>query len=89
MIMESVCFAGIGHALGTVAECVRITIQKRILVVARCDKMANDYVERLQSVLDALIGCSTTDGQIIDIDGFNEALEELAYIVNKMDFEVW
>lgn len=51
--------------------------------------MANDYVERLQSVLDALIGCSTTDGQIIDIDGFNEALEELAYIVNKMDFEVW
>ena len=48
--------------------------------------MANDYVERLQAVLDAFMGCSTSDGQIIDLDEFNEALEELAYIVNKMEF---
>ena len=50
--------------------------------------MANDYVERLQAVLDAFMGCSTSDGQIIDLDEFNEALEELAYIVNKMYLEV-
>lgn len=51
--------------------------------------MANDYIERLQFVLDQLIGCSTSDGQIIDMDGFNDALEEFAYIVHKMDLEVW
>ena len=51
--------------------------------------MANDYVERLQFVLDSLIGCCTPEGQIIDLDGFNDALEEFAYIVHKMDLEVW
>lgn len=51
--------------------------------------MANDFVERLRAVLDTFIGCATSDGQIIDIEGFNNALEELAYIVNKMNLEVW
>lgn len=50
--------------------------------------MANDFVDRLQAVLDTFIGYSTSDGQIIDLDEFNEALEELAYIVNKMELEV-
>lgn len=50
--------------------------------------MANDFVERLQAVLDTFIGCATSDGQIIDLEGFNNALEEFAYIVNKMDLEV-
>lgn len=50
--------------------------------------MANDYVDRLRSVLDTFIGCSTSDGQILDIEEFNNALEEFAYIVNKMDLEV-
>lgn len=51
--------------------------------------MANDYVERLEFVLDSLIVCCTSEGQIIDLDGFNEALEEFAYIVHKMNLEVW
>lgn len=50
--------------------------------------MANDYVDRLQAVLDTFLGCSTSDGQILDIEEFNCALEELAYIVNKMYLEV-
>ena len=51
--------------------------------------MANDYVERLAYVLNTLIGCADSDGQITDLDDFNAAIEELAYIVNKMDLEVW
>ena len=51
--------------------------------------MANDYVDRLQYVLDGLIGCADSDGQILDVDFFNELIEELAYIVNKMDYEVF
>lgn len=51
--------------------------------------MANDYVERLRSILDGFLGCATSDGQIIDIEEFNNNLEEFAYIVNKMDLEVW
>lgn len=50
--------------------------------------MANDYVERLQVILETFIGCSTSDGYILDIEEFNDALEEFAYIVNKMDLEV-
>lgn len=51
--------------------------------------MANDFVERLASVLHDLIGCATPEGQIIDIEGFNRAIEDLAYIVNKMELETW
>lgn len=51
--------------------------------------MANDYIERLHAILHTFIGCSTSDGQIIDLDEFNNALEEMAYIVHKMELEVW
>lgn len=51
--------------------------------------MANDYVERLSYILHEFIGCATPKGQIIDLDSFNETLEEFAYIVNKMYDEVF
>lgn len=51
--------------------------------------MANDFIDRLQHVLYALIGSCTPDGRIIDMDDFNDAIEELAYIVNKIESEVW
>lgn len=50
--------------------------------------MANDYIDRLRTVLNTFIGCSTSDGQILDIEEFNDALEEFAYILNKMFYEV-
>ena len=65
------------------------TLTRIRLCVRRVTTMANDYVERLRNVLDTFIGCSTSDGQILDIEEFNDALEEFAYIVNKMDLEVW
>lgn len=50
--------------------------------------MANDFVERLETVLTNFLGCATADGQILDIESFNMNIEELAYIVNKMRVEV-
>ncbi len=50
--------------------------------------MANDYVERLPVILETLIGCTDSEGYILEMDSFNMAIEELAYIVNKMFYEV-
>lgn len=50
--------------------------------------MANDFIERLETVLINFLGCATADGHILDLDAFNVNIEELAYIVNKMRQEV-
>lgn len=51
--------------------------------------MANDYVDRLETVFNTFLGCADSDGRILDIEEFNTALEEFAYILNKMNLEVW
>ena len=41
--------------------------------------MANDYVERLRTVLDTFIGCSTSDGQILE----GQTAQQLGYVAVK------
>lgn len=50
--------------------------------------MANDFIDRLDAVFNSFLGCADSEGRIIDIEEFNEALEEFAYILNKMEEEV-
>lgn len=50
--------------------------------------MANDFIDRLETVFNTFLGCADSDGRILDIEEFNTALEEFAYIINKMEEEI-
>ena len=88
MDASGVRFALTHHALTIKGMCVLNTTLTRIRLHVRRDTMANDFIDRLDAVFNSFLGCADSEGRIIDIEEFNEALEEFAYILNKMEEEV-